>query len=152
MLSYIKRQETDYYRNLKVIIVSVRKDVQAILKAHRMKADGFLSKTCDIDELITAIESVLRSVPYFSDEVQEILSDTQLMRTEFTPNMLSPREKDVLKLLCESYTSKEIGDKLDISFNTVNVHRKNLLQKLGATNTSGLVKMAIELGLVGKIY
>ena len=60
---------------------------------------------------------------------------------------LTPREKDIIRLIAEEYTSREIGEKLFISFHTVERHRKNIIAKLGVKNVAGLVKYAIRNGL-----
>lgn len=147
ILSYLKHEENPHLHDIQVIILSVRKDSMAISKAYRMKAKAYLDKTCHISELKTAIDTVMNNGTFFSDEVLRKIRESEEMEEEFTTEMLSGRENQVLKLLCESYTSKEIASQLKISFNTVNIYRKNLLHKFGVNNTSGLIKIAMQNGL-----
>ena len=93
-----------------------------------------------------AINLIVRGENYFSDEVKKIYTDSSFSRNKqknYVPE-LSRREKEVLKLITEEYTAKEIAEELFISQHTVESHRKNIFSKLNVKNVAGLVKYAIE--------
>src|SRR6185437_2906273 len=121
-------------------------------KVLRAGADGYILKNKGKEELQAAIETVMDGRSYFSPEVTErIMDGLQRKKTLETDPMLvelTEREKDVLKLLVQEMTSNEIAEKLCISFHTVETHRKNLISKLPVKNTVGLVKYAIDIGLI----
>ena len=101
-----------------------------------------------MDELLEAIETVSNGEPYFNKEVSAKIMN-QLVRgkenNEFKGlSKLTNRETEILKLISEEHTNHEIADKLFISPRTVDTHRRNLIQKLQAKNTAGLVRYAIR--------
>jgi DNA-binding NarL/FixJ family response regulator len=121
-----------------------------IAKLIRMGVDGYLLKNAEKQELIHALETIQNGATYFCKEVAEknkennskIKSET-LQITE-----LSDREREILILIAQEFTGSEIAENTFISLNTVNTHRRNLLSKLNVKNTAGLVKYAIEYGLL----
>lgn len=147
MLSYIKHPDNAHLHSIKIIVLTSRTDKIAVSKSYRLGAKAYLDKTCHISELRNAIETVSKGGEYFSEELRKKINESKQMIQDFSPDMLSNRENEVLNLLCESLTSKEIASHLRISFNTVNIYRKNLLHKFGVNNTSGLVKIAMQNGL-----
>jgi len=94
-------------------------------------------------ELLTEI----KKKHYFSEIIKQRYMESVFERKKYKNIELSPREKEVLGLLSEELTSKEISEKLFISVNTVETHRKNILLKTGSKTTTGAVKYAIESGL-----
>ena len=133
--------------NVKVIMLTMhnkREIIQEVLKAG---ADGYLLKDSSREQLIEAIKEVNKGESYFVDDVKNSLIDSY--RTPFEDKVvrLTPREKDILKLIVEELTTHEIAEKLFISTNTVETHRKNLMSKTGAKNGVGLVKFALNNGL-----
>jgi len=123
-----------------------------VIQALETGATGYILKNTGKDEVLTAIRSVSKGDSYFSREVSAILIE-QLhkpapSRKKHTDIPISPREIEVLKLIAQEYSNPEIAKKLFISIRTVDTHRRNLLEKLGAKNTAGLVKFAILKGLV----
>jgi DNA-binding NarL/FixJ family response regulator len=100
-------------------------------------ANGYLLKNASADEIIEAIELVLKGNTYLSGEIEQMIR-----KNPENPLSLSRREIEVLKLIAEGFTNKEIADKLFISPLTVDSHRKNLIQKMGVRNTASLVKIA----------
>ena len=121
-------------------------------------AIGYMLKDTERADLIHAIRSTAKGDNYFSNQVAKILAEPWLptnkpQNSPFSPEPLpeeiTPREKDVLQLICAELTNKEIADKLHISPRTVDTHRRSLLQKIGARNTAGLVVYSIKHGLCG---
>jgi len=137
--------------NLKVIALTTYNQNILVKNMIRNGAHGFLLKNTSLEELQRAIETVYRGEQYLQTEIKEsLLRDTlgtTAQRTTFRPR-LTRREKEVLQLIMDELTTTEIGEKLFISPKTVETHRLNLLQKLGVRNTAGLVKEAINQGLL----
>jgi len=104
------------------------------------------------EEVLIALDRARRGKKYFSEEINDMLIEGT-SRGEKTRNRspfprLSRREKEVLTLIVDEFTTQEIADKLFISFGTVETHRRNILSKLGARNTAGLVRVALEYRLL----
>lgn len=138
--------------DVKILILSMMGLHDFVIQALEKGAIGFLLKNTGKDEVLTAIRSVAKGDSYFSREVSAILIE-QLHKPTSTRRKsndipISPREIEVLKLIAQEYSNSEIAEKLFISIRTVDTHRRNLLEKLGAKNTAGLVKFAIQKGLV----
>jgi two-component system, NarL family, response regulator NreC len=138
--------------DVKILILSMMGLHDFVIQALEKGAIGFLLKNTGKDEVLTAIRSVSKGDSYFSREVSAILIE-QLhkpasSRIKKTDIPISPREIEVLKLISQEFSNPEIAEKLFISIRTVDTHRRNLLEKLGAKNTAGLVKFAIQKGLV----
>lgn len=114
-------------------------------------AKGFIQKNIQKDEIRNAIQNLSEGKSYFSAEMLEMLAHRFIKPQKREPapeEILTSREIDVLKLVCEGYTNQEIGNLLFISQRTVDGHRSRLLEKTGAKNTVGLVVFAIRNKLV----
>lgn len=112
---------------------------------------GYLLKNIDQKILIEAIETVYRGEQYIEASLKEELLNNMLKLKTNRPSTLpdlTPREKDVLLLIVEEYTSVEIAEKLFLGKRTVEKYRLQLLQKLQVKNTAGLVKIALKMGLL----
>jgi len=140
------------YPYIKTLILSTHSDINMIQKCIKNGVDGYLLKNAEKEELITAIKEIYKGEKYFSQSVKDDYMNSVFTNSKNTDPLvqLSRREKEVLKLITEEYTAQEIADKLFISQNTVNTHRKNLLSKLNAKNTAGLVMYAVQNGLLNE--
>ena len=116
-------------------------DAEVYLKSGR----GVTIKNITKAELTDAIKTVIDGQNYYSNEVSEIL---KVAKTKGETPVLTKRETDILKLVVEGLTNPQIGEKLFISTDTVDSHRKNLHTKLNVNNTALLVRYLIENGLV----
>ena len=139
----------------KVIILSSYDDFKLIKEVLKLGASGYLSKHCAGENIIEAILAVAQGKQYFSDNIQDkmIQSFTGNGQEHSNNNSssalpLTDRELEILKLISQEYSGKEIGEELFISSNTVETHRKNLIKKLNVKNTIGLVKYAIKHNLI----
>lgn len=143
--SMIKKQ----YPQIKTLVLSTYSDPDKIIKLTNNKANGYLLKNAEKDELLKAIYTIFRGSNYFSKEVQEkyTASIFSAEKGSGIDPALSKREKEILKYIAAEYTTPEIAEKLFISQYTVNTHRKNLISKLGVKNVAGLVKYAFKNGL-----
>ena len=116
--------------------------LRRISEADRCGADGFVEKTNTWDDFLFAVDRVSRGQRYFCSggaPGREIGSKPGLE--------LTPREREILKLIAEGMTTKEIAARLFISIPTVETHRANLMVKTGARNVAGLVRFAMDAGL-----
>lgn len=146
------RQIKKTYPEIKILMLTMFSSRDYIEKLLRAGADGYLLKNTDVIELKEAIETLMRGESYFSKEVTErIMEGLQKKKhEEKTKHLieLTEREIDVLKLIVQEFTTAEIAEKLFISTHTVETHRKNLISKLNVRNVAGLVRYAMENGLV----
>lgn len=135
--------------DMKVIALTMHNDYQHIKAMMDAGASGYLLKNCDEVELKNAIQSVMSDDIYYSKEVAQTVMNNLARKKpksspEDLPTPLTPREKEVYKLIMEECSNQEIADKLFISIRTVEVHKRNLLEKTGAKNTTGLVLYAVK--------
>lgn len=141
---YIKKVRPE----IKTLIVSMHTDTSMIDTLIKSDVDGYLSKNATQSELLQAVRTILNNDKYFSESVKQAYMNTVFTKRKETMVTLTKREKDVLKLIAEEYTSQEIADKLFLSKHTIESYRKNLISKLNVKNLAGLTKYAIKLGLV----
>ena len=139
------------YPDVKVLAISMYDEQRYIVKMLQAGALGYILKNTGKQELLSAINTVMKGESYFSQEVSAIMMTQFMSRKsagEINPAVeditLTRRETEIIRLIAEELTNSEIGDKLGISTRTVDTHRRNLLQKLDVKNTAGLVKYAIQ--------
>ena len=130
------------YPKIKVLVLTMHKKKEFLRQALRDGADGFLLKEDAGSELIRAVQTVRNGGKYLSPLLSTVL--TSLAVEEEKTDVLTMRERGVLKLLAEGKTSKEIAAALYISPNTVRRHRSNIMEKLNIKNLADLVKYAIS--------
>jgi DNA-binding NarL/FixJ family response regulator len=133
--------------NVRVLMLTGYADDNRIAEAMRAGASGYVVKRSDVDELVTAIKSVSRGNTYFSAELAQN-GAARLGDKAVNSDPLSPREREVLQLIAEGYSSQQIADRLFISLKTVEVHRANIASKLKARSRSDLVLHAVRTGLI----
>lgn len=136
------------YENLKIIMLSMRSDILTVKECIRNGAHGYLLKNADLTEIIEAIKRVLGGKSYFSKQISESLLDSQYNFSSLKDDIfITPREREILSLVITEKSTKQISEALNISENTVETHRKNLMKKTNTKTTVGLVKYAIERSL-----
>lgn len=131
----------------RVIILSVHSKDEYILAALRAGAKGYVVKTSAADELVAAIREVSIGNVYLSPGISQAVVGAYLSRTELPADPLSSRERQVLQLIAEGKTNKEVAAQLGISPKTVESHRARIMVKIGIHNTADLVRYAIRRGL-----
>lgn len=110
---------------------------------------GYLTKTCDEKEIIDAIHALLKDEKMYCHKVLNILLDGNLVESEnCEATILSEREIEVIRLIANGYTTRQIADTLFRSFHTISTHRKNIMKKLGINSTSELLVYAMNTGLI----
>ena len=140
---------TKHYPDLKVIVLTVHDAGEYAIRALREGAAGFLPKSAASIELEQAIQTVVCGKVYISPETSR---KTLLEYGKGTKRdqlaTLSPRQREVLRLIAEGNTTKQIAQQLEISVKTVETHRAQLMERLGIREVAGLVRYAITVGLV----
>lgn len=141
-------------QDVKILVLSMHDEESYITEVLKSGALGYVLKNTGRKELITAIRTVASGRTYFSEAITNTImnglmnSSKKSKPVERDVPKITRREKEVLDLIMEENTNQEIAGKLFISLKTVEAHRSNLLSKLNARNTAGLVRKAIQLELV----
>lgn len=130
------------FPNVKVIMLSMHDEPFIIKQVLTAGADGYVLKKYAQKEIIHAIEAILSGRQYWSQEVSRAVLKMANDTEEESTGNLTPRELEVLRLLADQLSSKEIANRLFIGERTVETHRKNLMRKTKSANTAGLIKYA----------
>jgi DNA-binding NarL/FixJ family response regulator len=136
---------------LKILILSMHDNEQYFFEALRAGASGYVLKSVADRDLVEACRAAMRGEPFLYPAAVQALIRDHLERAasgETVTDALTPRELEVLKLIAEAHTSKEIAETLVISIKTVERHRANILEKLGMRDRVELTRYAIRRGLI----
>jgi two-component system response regulator DegU len=141
------------YPDVKVIVLTMHDSEKYILHMMELGVHAFLLKNTEPEELEEAIDAVIEKDFYHNDLVATVLRKNvkekkQGHRPSFNAVELSDREREILLLVCQELTNKEIGLKLSLSEHTIRNHRSNIMEKIGVNNMVGLVKFAYDTGLM----
>jgi DNA-binding NarL/FixJ family response regulator len=137
----------------KVVILSMYDDESSVVGAIRSGARAFVLKNASSDDLVDALRTVAKGGFYLcaevTDRVQNRIQKGDLESKSLPPALetLSPRELQVLRLVAEGKTSKEIANMLDLGLQTVRSYRKTMMKKIGVNNIAGLTQLALSAGL-----
>ena len=142
------------FKNTKILVLTFHSSEEYILEAFGNGADGYCLKNDTHTELLTAINSLLAGKSYISPSLsgkvlEGYLEGRRKLKKETSWESLTNREKEVLKLVAEGYSSVEIGGMLNISPKTVDKYCSNIMNKLNLHSVAALTTYAIEKGLVG---
>ena len=152
----IKKNHPD----VKVLILSVHEDEEYAYQVLRAGASGYILKNAGKKEIFEAVRSALSGERFFSPGISKLIVDGFIKRANeadhgeyggrhpSSKQDLTDRELQVLQLIAQGLTNRQIADQLFLSFRTVNTHRANLMQKLDIHDTAGLVRYAITTGLI----
>jgi DNA-binding NarL/FixJ family response regulator len=140
------------YPRIKIIILTMHTDEEFIFDLMSKGANGFLPKDKSVDAVVDAIYCVMKKGYYYNDQITQAiikgnsggLKAPQLLRKA----SLTEREIEIVKLICEQKTNKEIGDILYISPRTVDNHKNNIFQKIGTNSAIGIVMFAVQAKLI----
>ena len=148
---------TQKHPSIKVIALTVHEDEEYVFQILRAGASGYLLKNAGKKEIFQAIESAIKGERFFSPGISKMIIDgfirrekeqNQAVEAGESGSPLTKRELEVLKYIAEGYSNRQIAETLFLSFRTVNTHRANIMQKLDIHETAGLVRYAINQGLV----
>ena len=140
---------TKNYPDIRVIVLTVHEAGEYAIRALREGAAGFLPKSAASTELEQAIQTVIRGEKYISPETsRKTLLDYGKGSKRDLLATLSPRQREVLRLIAEGRTTKQIAQLLEISVKTVETHRSQLMERLDIHDVAGLVRYAIMVGLI----
>jgi DNA-binding NarL/FixJ family response regulator len=144
-----------YCPNTRVMILSMYDDENSVVAAFRSGARAFLLKKASSADLLDALRAVSKGGSYLSSQVSDHLL-TRIQRGDLENRALpgpldglSPREQQVLRMVAEGKTSKDIAVMLNLGLQTVRTYRKTLMKKVGVTNIAGLTQVALSAGLTG---
>lgn len=136
---------------VRVVMLSMHADESHVLQALRAGASGYVLKGSAPRELEMAIEAVARGEIFLSPAISKHVIDVYLNRAEGQTNsldLLTPRQREILQLIAEGKSSKQIAQLLDASVKTIESHRASLMERLDIHDVAGLVRYAIRHGLV----
>ena len=135
---------------VRVLILSMHANEEYARRALRAGAQGYILKLASTAELELAVRAVARGEPYLTPAISKhLLADFARRSDAPSPlELLSPRQREVLQLIAEGHSRKEIAEKLSISVKSFDVYRRQILDQLGIEDTVGLVRFAIQNGLV----
>lgn len=131
---------------LKVIIFTMYEEAYLIEKAEKLKANGYVLKSSSNRDLLDALGQVIKSEEfYLPGHLSKQKNKHSVLRDEFVGKMhLSPREIEIIKLIAQGKSAKEIAKEIFLSLHTVDTHRRNILDKLDLKNIADLTRFAIE--------
>ncbi len=141
-------------KKIRIIALSMHASEKHVMDMYHHHVNAYILKDTDLAEVKRTIENVIEGQQYFAENVRDIVFNA-LIRKDKTAsamsksepsNEISPREIDVLKMICDQYSTQEIAENLHISLNTVKGHREKLLEKTNSKNLAGIVVFAIKHG------
>ena len=146
---YVKK----HYPDIKIIVLTMYDNQKFIIHLVELGVNGYLLKNTEPDEMEKTISTVVKDGFCFNNYVVSVMRKTILNQRKLKPSFdaevdFTKRELQILKLICLQYTNAEIGKKLHRSARTIEGYRKQLLVKIGAKNTAGLVLYAVKHGLI----
>jgi DNA-binding NarL/FixJ family response regulator len=146
-------QITEAHPEVAIVMLSMHSDESYVLRALKAGARGYLLKDSAEADLSRAITAVIEGKSFFSPAVSKVLLEDYMRKlsrsgSEDSFDLLSPREREVLQLVAEGNSSKEIAALLNLSVHTVETHRSNLMQKLSLRGMPELILYAVRKGLI----
>ncbi|MBL7994873.1 response regulator transcription factor [bacterium] len=135
------------YPETKVLIVTMHENEDYAYQIFKAGAAGYILKSAEKKEFIDAIRAISKGETFFARSMSAVTSRNFISKTQ-SSIPITRREKEILRLIVDGLTNQAIADKLFISPRTVDTHRSNLMQKLKIKNTAGLVRFAMENGIV----
>ncbi len=133
---------------IKVVLLTMHTEERYVLDALQAGVTGYVVKTQAAADLVHALNEVSRGSTYLSSKVSRAIVLAYLEKRDLSPDPLTPRERQVLQLIAEGKTTKEVANLLGISVKTAEAHRTKIMSKLDTHGTAGLVRYAIRRGLV----
>lgn len=139
----------------KILILTVQEKEEYVYEMIRAGANGYVLKDAEKREIFKAVRTVVSGGQFFSPHISKLIVDYFVKRNKDTEEKpasaeknLTKREKEILRLIAQGSSSREIAEKLYLSASTINTHRANLMQKLNIHDTAGLVRFALQYGIL----
>lgn len=143
------------FPSVKVMVLTMYNDERYLMKIIEKGANAFLTKDADMENIINAIYGVFDDQYYFNNNVSKAFlnhylrqRDSYLQCYDTENKKLSEKEIEIIRLICQEYTSKEIAERLAISYSTVITYRERIMSKIGAKNLAGIVMYAVKNGII----
>jgi len=140
------------FPNISVLILTNSISKAEFTELSKIGVKNIIYKTAERDEIISAVDAALRGKKYYADEILDLileLGENKVVPEE--PTHLTNSEIEIVRLIAGGLTTKEIATQKNISFHTVNTHRKNIFRKMGVSNASELIMQAIRAGWIDNI-
>ena len=148
----VARQASKRSPATRVVILSMYADEAYVIEALRAGAQAYVLKSCSPEEFVTAIKEAAVGHSYLSPPLSDLAIRAYISAAQAstlkTPEPLTPREREVLHLAAEGYTTTQIAEMLSISQQTAQTHRRNMMHRLKIHNQTELVRYAIEKGIL----
>lgn len=147
----VLRRFAKHLKHTRVLVFSGYQNPSLVRELLQAGAHGFVEKTAPLSELKKGIDIVANGGSYFGPEVAQMLREAVLnpnASQKIGLDILTAREREILQLIAESYSTKEVAQKLNISVKTAENHRTNLMKKLDLHDVAGLTRFAIQHGLI----
>ncbi|HJT46261.1 MAG TPA: response regulator transcription factor, partial [Chthoniobacterales bacterium] len=141
----------DRFPDTKILIVSMLSDEEYVVRALRAGASGYVLKNAAVSELELAVKSVAIGGTFLGPSISRNIVNNYLKgltRTETSIDQLTGRQREILQLIAEGKSTKEIAFTLGVSTKTIETHRERLMERLKIHDVAGLVRYAIRFGLV----
>jgi len=142
------REITKGSSRIKVVLLTMHTEDHLVLESLRAGVTGYVLKTKASSELVQAIRAVSRNETFLTQSISRSVVQAFLQKSEVPDRSISDRERQVLQLVAEGKTTKEIAGILGISVKTAESHRSNIMDKLDIHDTAGLVRYAIRNGII----
>lgn len=142
----------DMFHDLKILVISNTVSKAEMVELNSAGINDIILKTADKEELLEALDSALKGKKYYSNELLDLLFEVSEKKTASEETgQLTMSELEIVRLISEGFTTKEIASHKFISFHTVISHRKNIFRKLGVTSISELIMYSIKAGWINTI-
>jgi len=138
------RQIKKRFPDCKILVLTMYEDKESIRRMLQCGASGYVVKKSAVSQLFDAIEAVVKGDAFFSPSISRIVLEDYIKEPDASDRILSSREIEVLQLVAEGRTNKEVADLLHLSVKTVEGHKDNIKKKLNIRDTAGIVKYAIK--------
>ncbi|MBV5311657.1 MAG: response regulator transcription factor [Prolixibacteraceae bacterium] len=145
---FVKQQ----YPDLSILVLTNSIGKTEFTELSKIGIKNIIYKTADREEILAAIDAALKGKKYFAEEIIDmILDQNESKSVPEEPTHLTSSEIEIVRLIAGGLTTKEIANQKNISFHTVNTHRKNIFRKMGVSNASELIIQAIRAGWIDNI-
>jgi len=140
------------FTGFRILILTNSVTKSDFMELSKVGIKNILCKTIDRDELFLALDLCMKDKKHYSSEILDLMMEMNANKQSFDENKsLTSSELEIVRLISQGFTTKEIAQRKHVSFHTVNTHRKNIFRKLGVSNASELVMLAIKSGWIDTI-